>query len=74
MSDVDIDIDGVWPSNFCIGEAQCALGSKLLERLDKINAKLIENVTKIREELSNCGEITFQEVPEGCSHISCAYW
>ena len=27
MSNVDMDIEGFWPNNFCIGEAQCALGS-----------------------------------------------
>jgi len=27
MSNVDLDIEGFWPNNFCIGEAQCALGS-----------------------------------------------
>ena len=69
MSNVDMDIEEVWPSNFCIGEAQCALGSKLLKRLDKINAKLIKNATRIRERLSDITEITFQEVPEGCSHV-----
>ena len=39
MSNVDFDIAGLWPYNFCIGEVQCALGSKMLERLDAINAE-----------------------------------
>ena len=69
MSDVDIDIDGVWPSNFCIGEAQCALGSKLLKRLDKINAKLIKNATRIRRGLSDVPEITFPEIKKGLKPV-----
>jgi perosamine synthetase len=37
MSNVDFDIDGVWPNNFCIGEIQCALGKHLLSKVEKIN-------------------------------------
>ncbi len=47
MSDVDIDIDGVWPNNFCIGEAQCAVGIEEPKHLDKINDTLIEQAHKI---------------------------
>lgn len=28
MSNVDIDQEGVWPNDFCIGEAQCAQGQR----------------------------------------------
>lgn len=69
MSNVDIDIDGVWPYNFCIGEAQCALGSVELRRLDAINDTLIEQATKIRTALCDVPEITFHEVPEDYRHI-----
>ncbi len=27
----------VWPSNYCLGEVECALGTKLLERVDEMN-------------------------------------
>lgn len=37
MSNVDVDIEGVWPNNFCIGEVQCALGSTMLPRIAEIN-------------------------------------
>jgi len=37
MSNVDFDLDGVWPNNFCIGEIQCALGKHLLSKVEKIN-------------------------------------
>ena len=27
----------LWPNNFCLGEIECALGAKLLDRIDEIN-------------------------------------
>jgi dTDP-4-amino-4,6-dideoxygalactose transaminase len=69
MSNVDLDIQGVWPFNFCIGEAQCALGSILLKRLDSINNTFIRQAMKIREGLADCPEISFQKIPEGYKHI-----
>lgn len=26
MSNVELNLDGIWPNNFCLGEAQCAVG------------------------------------------------
>lgn len=69
MSNVDLDIDGIWPYNFCIGEAQCALGSKLLQRLDTINDVLIKQATRLKERLTICPELTFQRVPDGHKHV-----
>jgi len=42
MSNVDFpELNGnaLWPNNFCLGEIQCALGTKLLDRIDKINSE-----------------------------------
>ncbi len=39
MSDVDVPFAEMWPNNFCLGEVQCALGEKLLERVDTIAAQ-----------------------------------
>ena len=42
MGNVDMpELDGtmLWPSNYCLGEVECALGIKLLERIDTINAE-----------------------------------
>ena len=69
MSTVDMDVEGLWPFNFCLGEAQCALGSKLLERLDSVNDMLIAQAEKIRKALAGVPEITFNEIPEGYRHI-----
>lgn len=40
MGNVDFpELNGqiLWPNNFCIGEVECALGAKLLDRLDQMN-------------------------------------
>jgi perosamine synthetase len=65
MSNVDIDIDGIWPNNFCIGEIQCALGTKLLDRLDTINRERRERGLMVREALSKFPELVFQKQTEG---------
>jgi dTDP-4-amino-4,6-dideoxygalactose transaminase len=40
MGNVDFpELNGqiLWPHNYCLGEVECALGAKLLERLDQMN-------------------------------------
>ncbi len=65
MSNVDIDIDGEWPNNFCVGEAQCALGSVSLKTLDRTNDTLIMQANDIKSRLADTPEITFARVPDG---------
>ena len=69
MSNVDIDLEGIWPNNFSIGEAQCALGSELLKTLDTNNDILIAQATKLRAALKGIPEISFARIPEGHRHI-----
>ena len=69
MSDVDIDIDGVWPNNFSIGEAQCAVGSAALRQLDGINDTLIAQAEKIKAGLADTPEIEVATIPEGFRHV-----
>ncbi len=69
MSNVDIDLDGVWPNNFCIGEAQCALGSVALKNIDRTNDTLIAQAEKIKSALADTPEITFAKIPQGYRHI-----
>lgn len=69
MSDVDIDIEGVWPNNFSIGEAQCALGSAALGELDAINDTLIAQADKIKAALADTSEIGFATAPDGYRHV-----
>jgi len=69
MGNVDFDWDGVWPYNFCIGEVQCALGSKLLDRLDEMNAQRRERGLRIIKALDQFPELKFQSIPKDCEHV-----
>ncbi len=69
MSNVDIDMEGVWPNNFCLGEAQCALGSEQLKTLDTTADILIAQAGKIRGLLTDTSEISMAAVPPGFKHI-----
>ena len=42
MGNVDFPVlegEILWPNNYCLGEVECALGLKLLERIDEINGQ-----------------------------------
>ncbi len=69
MSNVDMDMENIWPNNFSIGEAQCALGSELLKTLDESNDKLIAQATKLRAALADVPELSVIHIPEGYRHI-----
>jgi len=69
MSNVAVDIAGLWPNNFCIGEAQCALGSVMLESLTAHTDRIIEAGMKIRGLLADTPEISFARIPEGYRHV-----
>lgn len=68
MSDVDFDIDGLWPYNFCIGEVQCALGNALLDRLDAMNADRAARAARFHDAFVDFPELVFQDEPDGCGH------
>jgi dTDP-4-amino-4,6-dideoxygalactose transaminase len=77
MSNVDFDIDNFWPYNFCITEVQCALGIKLLARLDEMNKKRNVRARKIIRALKDYPELSFQKVPQGyyhCYHLLSAMY
>ncbi len=73
MSNVDLDIEGFWPNNFCIGEAQCALGSVELKSLRKFTDTIIAQNDKLRDLLKDVPEITFNKIPEGYRHVRHQY-
>lgn len=73
MSNVDLDIEGFWPNNFCIGEAQCALGSVQLKTLKENTDKIIAQNDKLRALLADVPEITFNKIPEGYRHVRHQY-
>jgi len=69
MSSVDIDIEGLWPNNFCIGEVQCAAGSSELAFVDKNTDILIQQADKIKSLLNDTPEIDFHVIPDGYRHV-----
>jgi len=69
MSDVDIDIEGVWPLNTCLAEPQCALASAVLKRLDSMNEKRITRANNFMDEFKDFPEISFQMVKKGYKHV-----
>jgi perosamine synthetase len=73
MSDVELDLDGVWPLKYCMTEAQCALGSMLLKRLDTINATLRAQWSTLREKLGDCPYLSFQATPPEREHAAHAF-
>ena len=65
MGNVDLpEINGkkLMPNNFCIGEVECALGSKLLDRLNKINDLKRERAIYFIDSLKNYEELIFHRV------------
>ena len=69
MSCVDSFLDDRWPQNFCIGEAQCALGTEELKSVIANNNTLIEQDRKIREKLAGLPEISFSRCPENSRYV-----
>ena len=62
MGNVDLpELDGKYliPNNYCLGEIECALGSKLLERLDEINAQKRERAIRFISEVESYGVLEF---------------
>lgn len=65
MGDVDFpELDGVrlWPSNYCLGEVECALGAKQLERVPDINARKRERALAFIDALADFPELVFHRV------------
>ena len=65
MNNVDFDIEGVWPNNFCIGEVQCALGIETMDRVGQLNDARKKRFDYFTNEFSSSNEMRFQLIPEG---------
>ena len=62
MGNVDvptIEGDMLMPSNYCLGEVECALGAKLLDRIDAINAEKRLRALRFIDGLADFPEIVF---------------
>lgn len=65
MGNVDMpEIDGefLWPNNYCIGEIECALGIKQLERVERINAEKRSRAIRFIDALKDYPELEFHRV------------
>lgn len=66
MGNVDLpmlDDTPLMPSNYCIGEIECALGAKMLDRIDEINAQKRARAIKLIDDLADYPELEFHRVP-----------
>lgn len=72
-TNVDFDIDGLWPYNFCLGEPQCALGARMLDRLDALNAHRRARAERFMAAFADDPELAFQATPEGRVHTWYAF-
>jgi hypothetical protein len=62
MSNVNFDLQGIWPYNFCMAEVPCALGSALLKRNDQIIEKRTQRANKFIDSFKNFPELIFQKM------------
>ena len=49
----------IWPINACLNEASCALGIRLLDRVDRINEEKRTRALKVIDELAEYSELSF---------------
>lgn len=66
----------LWPNNYCLGEVECALGAKLLERLDDLNTMRRDRAILFIDSLIKYPEIVFHKVdsPRHNYHQLIAYF
>lgn len=65
MGNVDMPMlgdDMLWPNNYSLGEVECALGAKLLDRIDAINAEKRERALRFMDGLAEFPELEFHRV------------
>jgi len=61
----------LWPNNYCLGEVECALGTKMLQRIDAINSEKRRRAIHFINELSNYPELQFhvEDSPRHAYHL-----
>ena len=65
MGNVDFpELDGepLWPNNYCLGEVECALGAKQLDRVPEINAEKRTRALAFIDALAGYPELVFHRV------------
>jgi len=66
MGNVDFpELSGetIWPNNYCLGEIECALGEKLLDRIDEINGQKRNRAMQFIDAMSEFSELEFHREP-----------
>ncbi|GAB6041617.1 DegT/DnrJ/EryC1/StrS family aminotransferase [Endothiovibrio diazotrophicus] len=67
MGNVDLpELDGepLMPNNYCLGEVECAVGAKLLERSDAMNAEKRDRALRVIDALAGYPELAFHRVDD----------
>jgi dTDP-4-amino-4,6-dideoxygalactose transaminase len=67
MGNVDLPVlDGEYlmPNNYCLGEVECALGSKLLDRIDEMNSFKRKRAIKFIDELKEFDNLVFHRIED----------
>ena len=65
MGNVDFpELNGerLWPNNYCIGEVECALGAKQLDRVPQINAEKRTRALSFIDAMADYPEMVFHRV------------
>jgi len=64
MGNVDLpelDDKHLWPNNYCLGEVECALGIKLLDRIDQINKEKRDRAMRFIDAMAKFSELKFHK-------------
>ena len=69
MGNVELDLEGVWPYNFCLSEAQAALGASLMDRLDALNEIRMDRAARFTRALAGYPELRFQAARPDCRNV-----
>jgi perosamine synthetase len=57
-----LDGNDLWPNNYCLGEVECALGVKLLDRIDEINREKRNRAIRFIDALDDFPELEWHRV------------
>ncbi|WP_061222748.1 DegT/DnrJ/EryC1/StrS family aminotransferase [Leptospira weilii] len=68
MSNVDLDLDGIWPHNFSLTEVQAALGSVLLKRIALLTKERRKRAQKFINSFNEFEELFFQKQNNSEAH------
>jgi perosamine synthetase len=62
MGNVDLPVlngETLWPNNYCLGEIECALGVKLLNRIDEINGQKRRRAMRFIDAMEEHSQLEF---------------